>query len=175
MAKRKFFIMGLVAALTVAAIPWGINLAYGNAGPAGVTFYANSPSGINPANLSNSGNPLRKFFDALPGVSPAHQNLRGQFIPIAVKDTTTYPGCDYYQIGVVQNLRAVPYRPVRTQYGAGLCGPRYGHHPGVPLWRSHHHCQTRHRRCGSCIPTSCPQPQRQTLPAGGPDPHGFRA
>jgi len=76
--------MGL--ALLVTILPWGINLAYGNAGPAGVTFYANSPI-------------LQKFVDPLPGLnSPTAPG--GQFIPIAIPDTGTYPGSDYYVIGL---------------------------------------------------------------------------
>ena len=40
---RFLLLMGLV--LMLASLPWGANLAFGNAGPAGATFYANSPSG----------------------------------------------------------------------------------------------------------------------------------
>ncbi|MGE5827108.1 MAG: Ig-like domain repeat protein, partial [Micromonosporaceae bacterium] len=45
---------------------------------------------------------LKKFVDTLPGLTPAGQNDLGQYIPIAVPDTTTYPGADYYEIAVVQ-------------------------------------------------------------------------
>ena len=45
---------------------------------------------------------LRKFVDALPGVGAAAANDLGQFIPVAVPDTTTYPGSDYYEIAVRQ-------------------------------------------------------------------------
>jgi len=73
-------------ALLVTVLPGGINLAYGNAGPAGVTFYANSPI-------------LQKFVDPLPGLnSPTAPG--GQFIPVAIADTGTYPGSDYYVIGL---------------------------------------------------------------------------
>jgi FtsP/CotA-like multicopper oxidase with cupredoxin domain len=95
MKNRGFLVfMALVAALF--AFPGGIRQAAGNAGPAGVTFYANSPAG------GTSGTALRKFVDKLPGLGPKHANNRGQYIPIAVPDTTTYPGSDYYQIGIVQ-------------------------------------------------------------------------
>ena len=50
--------------------------------------YANSP-------------PIRKFVDTLPGLGPSNANNLGQYIPIAIADTTTYPGSDYYQIGLV--------------------------------------------------------------------------
>ncbi len=44
--------------------------------------------------------PLRKFVDSLPGVGAAAANDLGQFIPVAVPDTVTYPGSDYYEIAV---------------------------------------------------------------------------
>ena len=46
--------------------------------------------------------PLRKFVDSLPGVGAAAANELGQYIPVAVPDTTTYPGSDYYEIAVRQ-------------------------------------------------------------------------
>ncbi len=54
----------------------------------GVANWANSPI-------------IRKFVDTLPGVGAANANNLGNFIPIAIADTTTYPGSDYYQIGLV--------------------------------------------------------------------------
>jgi FtsP/CotA-like multicopper oxidase with cupredoxin domain len=97
--RKHRFLLLVGLALMVAVLPWGGNLAFGNAGPAGVTFYANSPSG------GSSGEALSKFVDSLPGLSAdggaTGANNLGQYIPIAVKDTTTYPGCDYYQIGIV--------------------------------------------------------------------------
>jgi FtsP/CotA-like multicopper oxidase with cupredoxin domain len=94
----------------VAVLPGGGNLAFGNTGPAGVTFYANSPSGISPLG-SNTGTALRKFVDSLPGLSAdggvTGANNLGQYIPLAVKDTTTYPGSDYYKIGVVDYTKKV--------------------------------------------------------------------
>ncbi len=59
--------------------------------------YANSPA-------------LRKFVDKLPGLTAGGQpvsgfysgaNALGQHIPVAVKDTTKYPGADYYEIALV--------------------------------------------------------------------------
>lgn len=85
----------------VAVLPWGGDLAFGNAGPKGVTWYANSPSGIGPTG-SDSGTPLSKFVDSLPGIGPSNANNLGQYIPVATPDTTTYPGSDYYRIGVVE-------------------------------------------------------------------------
>jgi FtsP/CotA-like multicopper oxidase with cupredoxin domain len=45
---------------------------------------------------------LKKFVDTLPGLGPTGVNDLGQYIPVAVPDTTTYPGSDYYEIAVVQ-------------------------------------------------------------------------
>ena len=45
---------------------------------------------------------LKKFVDTLPGLGPDGANDLGQYIPVAVPDTTTYPGTDYYEIAVVQ-------------------------------------------------------------------------
>ncbi len=58
----------------------------------------------------NVGNPgsgyltpgIKKFVDTLPGLGPTGANNLGQYIPVAVADTTTYPGTDYYEIAVVQ-------------------------------------------------------------------------
>lgn len=63
--------------------------------------YANSPI-------------IRKFVDSLPGLGAANANNLGQYIPVAVADTTSFladptttpatPAADYYEIGVVQYL-----------------------------------------------------------------------
>jgi FtsP/CotA-like multicopper oxidase with cupredoxin domain len=45
---------------------------------------------------------IKKFIDTLPGQGEANANDLGQYIPVAVPDTTTYPGTDYYEIAVVQ-------------------------------------------------------------------------
>jgi FtsP/CotA-like multicopper oxidase with cupredoxin domain len=45
---------------------------------------------------------LRKFVDGLPGLGPDKANNLGQYIPIAVPDTQSYPGSDYYEIELVQ-------------------------------------------------------------------------
>jgi FtsP/CotA-like multicopper oxidase with cupredoxin domain len=65
--------------------------------------YANSqlPT-IDTAGNVVAGTGIRKFVDSLPGLGYANRNNLGQFIPIAVPDTTTYPGSDYYEIELVQ-------------------------------------------------------------------------
>jgi FtsP/CotA-like multicopper oxidase with cupredoxin domain len=45
---------------------------------------------------------LKKFVDTLAGLGPDAKNSLDQYIPVAVPDTTTYPGTDYYEIGLVQ-------------------------------------------------------------------------
>ncbi|MBI4935733.1 MAG: Ig-like domain repeat protein [Actinobacteria bacterium] len=45
---------------------------------------------------------LKKFVDTLPGLGAGNANNLGQYIPVGVPDTTTYPGTDYYEIGIVQ-------------------------------------------------------------------------
>jgi hypothetical protein len=46
------------------------------------------------------GTGIRKFVDSLPGLGVAGANTIGNYIPIAIPDTTTYPGADYYEIEV---------------------------------------------------------------------------
>jgi len=45
---------------------------------------------------------IRKFIDSLPGLGEANANNLGNYIPIAIPDITTYPGCDYYEIALVR-------------------------------------------------------------------------
>ncbi len=45
---------------------------------------------------------IRKFVDSLPGLGVDNANDLGQYIPVAVPDTTTYPGSDYYVIELGQ-------------------------------------------------------------------------
>src|SRR5574341_1153163 len=61
--------------------------------PGGVPDYFATP------NWANSP-PLRKFVDGLPGLTSAASNSLGQYIPVANPDTATYPGSDYYEIGL---------------------------------------------------------------------------
>jgi FtsP/CotA-like multicopper oxidase with cupredoxin domain len=65
------------------------------------------PTGQNPlvdldlANWSTSPN-IRKFIDTLPGLgAPLPGSLLGTYIPVATADSASYPGSDYYEIGLV--------------------------------------------------------------------------
>jgi FtsP/CotA-like multicopper oxidase with cupredoxin domain len=43
---------------------------------------------------------IRKFVDTLPGLCPLGKNNLGNCLPVATPDTTTFPGSDYYEIGL---------------------------------------------------------------------------
>ncbi|MCG3209860.1 MAG: hypothetical protein FOGNACKC_03487 [Anaerolineae bacterium] len=45
---------------------------------------------------------IRKFVDGLAGLGAGAANNLGQYIPVAVPDTTKYPGSDYYVIELVE-------------------------------------------------------------------------
>jgi FtsP/CotA-like multicopper oxidase with cupredoxin domain len=101
--------------MTAGARPTAAAVALLAAAAAGIPGTVHA-QGYNPAvnyglpNFANSPN-LRKFVDSLPGVglpgcvvgSPANgcnENNLGQYIPLAAADTTSYPGSDYYEIGL---------------------------------------------------------------------------
>ncbi|MBF0485087.1 MAG: fibronectin type III domain-containing protein, partial [Candidatus Omnitrophica bacterium] len=50
---------------------------------------------------------IRKFVDSLPGLGFANRNNLGNYIPIAVANTTAYPGSNYYQIGLTDYTQQV--------------------------------------------------------------------
>src|SRR6185369_1149440 len=104
--NRRTFWKSMQALLFITVLPWGVNTA--GAGPGGGTYYANSPAG------GLSGTALRKFVDSLPGVGATgctvsapnpgtgtcNENNLGQYIPLATPDKATFPGSDYYVIGL---------------------------------------------------------------------------
>ncbi|RII27784.1 MAG: copper oxidase [Geobacter sp.] len=131
MNRQRFsIIMSLVLAL--AALPLGVMPVQAGPGtlatppppdypasatPSGGTFYANSPAGnwqytdvtgTYKSAVSNSGTPLRKFVDSLPGLGSGARpagtalgaNNLGQYLPVATPDIATYTGSDYYEIGL---------------------------------------------------------------------------
>lgn len=73
--------------LTIAAFTWGAGQSWAQAPDYTKPNWANSP-------------PLHKFIDKLPGLGPGGANNLGQYIPIATPDTTTFPGSDYYELGL---------------------------------------------------------------------------
>ncbi|HEY3346930.1 MAG TPA: hypothetical protein VGK71_04845, partial [Nitrospirota bacterium] len=77
--------------------------AVANATAVAAPLAAANQMGFNPAvdytkpNFANSP-VLRKFVDTLPGLGYANRNKLGQYIPVAIPDTATYPGSDYYEL-----------------------------------------------------------------------------
>ena len=59
-------------------------------------------TGTGAAATANMGGPftsgIRKFVDTMPGLNSAQANNLGSYIPVAIPDTVTYPGSDYYEI-----------------------------------------------------------------------------
>jgi FtsP/CotA-like multicopper oxidase with cupredoxin domain len=60
---------------------------------------------------------INKFVDSLPGVGAGNANNLGQYIPIAIKDTTTFTGSDNYKIGLVDY-----YQKLHTDLISGVNG-----------------------------------------------------
>ena len=84
--------------------------------------YAYSPAPtVNPTTGAISGG-MRKFVDALPGLTSANVNNLGQYIPLAIPDTTCYPGSDYYEIALVE---------YNEQMHSDLPGPYNPNTPGA--------------------------------------------
>jgi FtsP/CotA-like multicopper oxidase with cupredoxin domain len=94
--KKRTMVVFLCLITALGLISGGVNPGWAVTpmpNPGGVPDYFNTP------NWANSP-PLRKFVDNLPGLTSAATNSLGQYIPIANPDTTTYPGSDYYEIGL---------------------------------------------------------------------------
>jgi hypothetical protein len=105
MNKRTVCLLSiLILAITVLTAPTamaacGYTPAEAALYPAGIGF--NPAVCYNVPNFAQSPN-IRKFVDTLPGLGAANANNLGQYIPIAVADTTSYPGNDYYELGIHQ-------------------------------------------------------------------------
>ena len=125
---------------------------------------------------------IRKFVDRLPGVGPAGANRLGQYIPVAVPDTVTYPGSDYYELAVreyseklhsdLAPTRLRGYVQLNLGTGAGgrnTVAPAPIHYFG-PLIRARRGRPVRIKFVNQ-LP---PGPRRRSLPAGGHDDHRRR-
>ncbi|MDA8083866.1 MAG: multicopper oxidase domain-containing protein [Nitrospiraceae bacterium] len=114
MTKSRVVVL-LSLLLLAAASPWGLNTAEAGPGyalcpqgqvcPQGSgfgTWYANSPAGFRTYGGTTfyTGAPLRKFIDPVPGLCTPGSLLPNDCIPVAIPDTTTYSGSDYYVIGL---------------------------------------------------------------------------
>lgn len=107
---------------------WGAT-ASATVGPGGVITGITLSAGGSGYTLTGG---IRKFVDSLPGLGPDNRNNLGNFIPIAVKDSTKYTGSDYYQIGLKQyNQRLHSDLPPTTLRGyADLQGDGIPHYLG---------------------------------------------
>lgn len=87
------------------------------------------------------GTGIRKFVTALPrpGRTP---NELGALIPVAVPDTTSYPGCDYYEIGIQEyHQRLHPDLPPTRLRGYRQLNngtDAHGHNTVAPPSRPYH-------------------------------------
>jgi FtsP/CotA-like multicopper oxidase with cupredoxin domain len=76
---------------------------------------------------------IHKFTDTLPGLGQANANNLGLYIPVAVPDTTTYPGSDYYELEVREfDLKLHSDLPttrlrgyIQVKNGADVTAPSY--------------------------------------------------
>jgi FtsP/CotA-like multicopper oxidase with cupredoxin domain len=110
MDEKKFLrVIGVAGlALMIAFLSGGGDLAFGNNGPKGLTWYANSPDGRLDLEGNSSGPAIAKFVDSLPGLGPTNPNNLGQYIPIAQPMTNAlFPDDDYYEIGIKQYTKKV--------------------------------------------------------------------
>ncbi|MEU5561756.1 hypothetical protein [Micromonospora musae] len=108
-----------------------------------VPNFARSPLPIRePDGRVLPGTGLRKFVDALPGPGPLHRTELGGYLPVAVPDTITYPGCDYYEIGLQQYAqrlhRDLPATRLRGYRQLNLGTDRSGHNTVAPPGRPWH-------------------------------------
>jgi FtsP/CotA-like multicopper oxidase with cupredoxin domain len=100
MNKRKFLIF-MCLALTMVALSWGIDQRAAKALDVDPVNGYYVPDYFLTPNWANSP-PLQKFVDPMPGlyisgVTPAPP-AGTQFIPVAMPNTTAFPGSDYYEI-----------------------------------------------------------------------------
>ncbi|TDC33574.1 hypothetical protein E1211_19050, partial [Micromonospora sp. 15K316] len=108
-----------------------------------VPNFARSPLPIRePDGRVLPGTGLRKFVDALPGPGPLRRTELGGYLPVAVPDTITYPGCDYYEIGLQQYAqrlhRDLPATRLRGYRQLNLGTDRSGHNTVAPPGRPWH-------------------------------------
>jgi len=85
-------------------------------------------------NYANSPTNMRKFVDSLPGLTAAGVNNLGNYIPLAVADTATFPGSDFYRIGLRdyyhQFHSALPGTLTRGYFDLGNAGDSANHYLG---------------------------------------------
>ena len=123
----------------------------------GATATATINGGVSAVTVLNGGagfatGGIRKFVDALPGLGDGAANDLGQYLPVAVPDTTTYPGSDYYEIAVIQ------YRQkLSTDLPATLLRGYVQSETPVNAASSKHIALTNALLNGSTTPAQCPR------------------
>jgi FtsP/CotA-like multicopper oxidase with cupredoxin domain len=103
---KKIFCFAALALMILPALANGQVIAGPGAGQVPDYFsvwpnYATSPLRTDSTGAI-VGQGMRKFVDTLPGLGSANANNLGQYLPVAVADTTKYPGSDYYEIAAVE-------------------------------------------------------------------------
>ena len=179
--RRPKFLLLMGLALMVAVLPWGGNMAFGNTGPKGVTWYANSPSGISPRprNLRQRHGNGASEVCRLPAGSGAQATKITYFSIFRLLHRRAVP-CS--RIAIVTTSAYVPFtkrvhsdlplsNPTHfrgyVDLNVGTPDPQYLGPLIVaaprPAGADDAHQRTGHGLCG------------QSLPAGGHHPHGGRA
>lgn len=94
--------------------------------------YANSSLPIIKKGVVVAESGIRKFIDSLPGLGHSNRNNLGQYIPVAVPDTKTFSGSDYYELGVVQyeeQMHSDLPKKARLRGYVQLNTDSHSHHP----------------------------------------------
>jgi FtsP/CotA-like multicopper oxidase with cupredoxin domain len=79
-----------------------INTGTGYTAPMVVITDVNGTGAVATPNLGSVSGGIRKFVDSLAGLTFDGRNNLQQYIPIAIPDTTSFPGSDYYEIELGQ-------------------------------------------------------------------------
>ncbi|MFJ8685176.1 hypothetical protein [Micromonospora wenchangensis] len=108
-----------------------------------VPNFAGSPLPVrDPQGRVVTGTGLRKFVDALPLPGPAGRTELGGHLPVAVPDTVSWPGCDYYEIGLAEYTqrlhRDLPTTRLRGYRQLNLGTDPDGHNTVAPPERPYH-------------------------------------
>ncbi|MFI6255426.1 hypothetical protein ACIBCL_04830 [Micromonospora zamorensis] len=108
-----------------------------------VPNFAHSPRPArDPAGRVVPGTGLRKFVDPLPVPGQQSRTDLGSHLPVAAPDTISYPGCDYYEIGLqeyAQRLhRDLPATRLRGYRQLNLGTDETGHNTVAPPERPWH-------------------------------------
>lgn len=143
--------------------------------------YANTALPTVVGGVVQPGTGVRKFVDSLPGVGPNHANDLNHYIPVAVPDTITYPGSDYYEIcvqdyGKMFNRDLAP-PPACADIGRSTTAPTpAGTTPSrrrsAPTTAGRSSTPAGTGRCGSSSSTCCPpaRPASCSCPSTPPSP-----